>query len=87
MKIDFNKLLAEHNQKSGEATGPSTPSTPLTKSQLARDMVQAGVIKSERGALNLIHYHINGKAKSADFLMLEFLKEKFNQPIEAILTN
>ncbi len=87
MKINFNKLIHEYNSERGKAKGLSPLSECLTKADLAREMVQAGIHTSLRSALNMIHYHQRGEAKSADFLMLEFLQKKFNKSTSEILTN
>jgi DNA-binding Xre family transcriptional regulator len=77
MKIDFAKLLTDYNQ--------SHPLDKLSKVKLAREMVAAGIMLSEISALNMMRYNSAGKAKSIDFLMLEFLCTKFNvKPNEII---
>lgn len=86
MKINFNQLINDYNQERGATRGLSPLSDCLTKAELAREMVQAGIHTSLRSALNMIHYHQRGEAKSADFLMLDFLKKKFNRTIDQILT-
>lgn len=86
MKIDFNKLIHEYNTEKGKIPGISPRSECLTKSDLAREMVEAGIHISFKSALNMINYHQKGTAKSADFLMLRFLMDKFNKTIDKILT-
>ena len=86
MKIEFNTLIHEYNQERGKTKGLSPNSECLTKADLARELVDQGILKSFKSALNMIHYHQNGVAKSADYQMLQFLMQKFNKPIEQILT-
>ena len=86
MQINFNQLIHDYNQEKGVTKGLSPNSECLTKADLAREMVDQGILKSFKSALNMIHYHQNGVAKSADYQMLQFLMQKFNKPIEQILT-
>jgi len=87
MKINFNKLINDYNTEKGATRGLSPLSDCLTKADLAREMVQADIHTSLRSALNMIHYHQRGIAKSADFLMLDFLMKKFNKTVSEILTD
>jgi len=87
MKIDFNTLIHEYNTEKGKIPGISPLSECLTKSDLAREMVEAAIHISFKSALNMIHYHQKGTAKSADFKMLDFLMKKFNKPVNEILTS
>jgi hypothetical protein len=86
MQINFNQLIHNYNQEQGKTKGLSPNSECLTKADLAREMVDQGILKSFKSALNMIHYHQNGVAKSADYQMLQFLMQKFSKPIEQILT-
>jgi hypothetical protein len=65
MKINFQEIIT----KSGQ---------PLTKAQLARDMVSKGIFKNQVSAYNMMQYHERGEAKSIDFELLKYLMEKFN---------
>ena len=51
----------------------------MTKLSLADEMFQKGLFKSRKSAINMINYHINGKAKSADWELLKYLCARFNK--------
>ena len=72
MKINFQKLIIESGK-------------PLTKAQLARQMVQAGIFKNQVSAYNMMQYHERGEAKSIDFELLQYLMEFFNLPMNKII--
>ena len=65
MKINFQKIITNSGQ-------------PLTKAQLAREMVAKGIFKNQVSAYNMIQFHERGEAKSIDYELLEFLKTRFN---------
>jgi hypothetical protein len=64
MKIDFQKIITESGQ-------------PLTKAQLARDMVAQGIFKNQVSAYNMIQFHERGEAKSIDYELLQYLMKRF----------
>ena len=66
MRINFEQLLKE----SGED---------LTFSDLARDMAKEGLFKNVKSAYDMIHYHINGKAKGCDWELLKYLCTRFKK--------
>jgi len=86
MRINFNQLIHDYNQERGKTRGLSPASECLTKADLAREMVQEGILKSVKSALNMIDYHQKGTAKSIDYEMLTFLEKKFNKTSEEIIT-
>jgi len=65
MKINFQRIITN----SGE---------PLTKAQLAREMVAKGIFKNQVSAYNMIQFHERGEAKSIDYELLTYLMERFN---------
>ena len=65
MKIDFDIII----KNSGEA---------ISKRNLAEEMYQAGVFKSVISGINMMNYHERGEAKSIDYELLEFMKQRFN---------
>ena len=65
MRINFQKLITNSGQ-------------PLTKAQLAREMVAKGIFKNQVSAYNMIQYHERGEAMSVDYLLLAFLMQRFN---------
>ena len=79
MKINIRKLILEWND--------THPDDKLTQRKLAKEMVEDGRYKNELSARNMLQYHSRGDAKSADFLMLEFLKRKFGKSTNEILTD
>lgn len=72
MKINFQKIITN----SGE---------PLTKAQLAREMVAKGIFKNQVSAYNMIQYHERGEAKSIDYELLLFLMNRFGLSIDKII--
>lgn len=64
MKINFQKIITD----SGE---------PLTKAQLAREMVSKGIFKNQVSAYNMMQFHERGEAKSIDYELLQYLMERF----------
>lgn len=87
MRININQLIYDYNTQRGKIRGVSPLKECLTKAELAREMVEAGVINSFQSALNLIQFHQNGKAKSADLELLKFLCRKFDKQVNEILTD
>lgn len=65
MKLDIKKLIED----SGEN---------LTQSALAQEMVDAGIFKTKRSAVNMIQYHNKGNSKSVDWSLLKFLCSRFH---------
>ena len=72
MRIDFQKIITN----SGE---------PLTKAQLAREMVAKGIFKNQVSAYNMMQYHERGEAKSIDYELLQYLMERFRLTASQIL--
>jgi hypothetical protein len=72
MKIDFQKMITNSGK-------------PLTKAQLARDMVAEGIFKNQVTAYNMIQYHERGEAKSIDYELLQYLMEKFSLTASQII--
>lgn len=64
-RINFQELITNSGQ-------------PLTKAQLARDMVANGLFKNQVSAYNIIQYHERGEAKSIDYELLQYLMNRFN---------
>ena len=73
MKINFQNIITN----SGE---------PLTKSQLAREMVKAGIFKNQVSAYNMIQYHERGEAKSIDYDLLRYLMNRFGLTMNEIIS-
>lgn len=65
MQINFRKIIEQSGEK-------------LSLRQLAKEMTDKGLFKNLNSAYSMLMYHQSGKAKSVDFLMLEYLKERFN---------
>jgi len=65
MKIDFQKIIMDSGQ-------------PITKAQLAREMVAEGIFKNQVSAYNMIQFHERGEAKSIDYELLQYLMKRFN---------
>ena len=72
MKIDFNQLIKD----SGES---------LTIPKLAQEMTDKGLFKNKKSAYDMIHYHINGKARSVDFRLLLYLMKRFGKTAQEII--
>lgn len=72
MKINFQQIITN----SGE---------PLTKAQLAREMVAKGIFKNQVSAYNMIQYHERGEALSIDYQLLQYLMERFNLTASQII--
>ena len=72
MKIDFQKIITNSGK-------------PLTKAQLARDMVAKGIFKTQVSAYHIIQYHERGEAKSIDYELLQYLMERFSLTASQIL--
>lgn len=72
MHIDFIKLLSESDDH-------------LTVPQLAKDMAKEGLFKNQKSAYDMIRYHMEGKAKGCDFLLVEYLCKRFNKKLNDIL--
>jgi hypothetical protein len=70
MVIPISKLIAEHNEKTGER---------MTKASLARELVKHGDYKSEPAARNAMAYMESGKAKGLDKLLYMYLCERFHK--------
>jgi len=79
MMIDFKQLIEDYNKGRRKIDL-------LSQAKLAREMVAAGVIGTEKSACNLIQYQQNGKARSIDFAMLNFLCRKFDKKPNDIIT-
>lgn len=73
MKIDFDTLI----EQSGDRK--------LTIPKLAQEMTDAGLFKNKKSAYDMIHYHLNGKAKSCDFQLLLYLIKRFKKPAQEII--
>ena len=65
MKINFQEIITNSGQ-------------PLTKAQLARDMVAKGIFKNQVSAYNMMQYHERGEAQSIDYELLQYLMERFH---------
>jgi len=72
MRINFQKIITN----SGE---------PLTKAQLAREMVAKGIFKNQVSSYNMIQFHERGEAKSIDYELLQYLMERFNLTASQII--
>jgi hypothetical protein len=72
MKINFQKIITNSGQ-------------PLTKAQLARDMVEQGIFKSQVSAYNMMQFHERGEAKSVDYELLQYLMDRFNLTADQII--
>jgi len=73
MKINFQKIITESGQ-------------PLTKAQLARDMVAKGIFKNQVSAYNMMQYHERGEAQSIDYELLTYLMGRFNLEMNEVVT-
>ena len=73
MKIDFQKIITSSGK-------------PLTKAQLAREMVAKGIFKNQVSAYNMMQYHERGEAKSIDYELLQYLMNRFDLTINQILS-
>ena len=76
MKIAIKELLQSHYKDTGEY---------ITQKMLAEEMVKEGIFKNIHSAQNMIQYNITGKAKSADYAMVEFLCKHFGVKINDII--
>jgi len=74
MRIDFQKIITNSGQ-------------PLTKAQLARDMVAKGIFKNQVSAYQMLQYHERGEAKSIDYELLKYLMDRFSLKIEDVITD
>ena len=72
MRIDFQKIITNSGK-------------PLTKAQLAREMVAKGIFKNQVSAYNMIQYHERGEARSIDYELLQYLMERFSLTASQIL--
>ena len=72
MKINFQRIITN----SGE---------PLTKAQLAREMVKAGIFKNQISAYAMMQYNERGDAKSLDYELLTYLMRRFNLTASQII--
>jgi hypothetical protein len=72
MKIDFQKIITNSGK-------------PLTKAQLARELVAQGIFKNQVSAYNMIQFHETGKAKSIDYELLQYLMDRFNLTASQII--
>lgn len=77
MKIDFRKLIKQWNTE--------FPLRRISQRSIAREMVEAGVLKSELSAAAMMQYHSSGKAKSVDYEMLLFLEKRFNKTFNELV--
>ena len=73
MKIDFQKIITN----SGE---------PLTKAQLAREMVAKGIFKNQVSAYHIMQRHERGESYSIDYELLDFLMTRFHITLNEILS-
>ena len=73
MRINFQKLITNSGQ-------------PLTKAQLAREMVAKGIFKNQVSAYNMIQYHERGEAKSIDYDLLQYLMNRFGLTMNEIIS-
>lgn len=71
-RINFQELITNSGQ-------------PLTKAQLARDMVANGLFKNQVSAYNIIQYHERGEAKSIDYELLQYLMNRFKLTANQII--
>lgn len=67
MKIDFNILIQDSGEK-------------LTQADIAREMVNKGLFKSFRSAVNTIQRCNSGKTKGVSWDMIKFLVHRFKKP-------
>lgn len=74
MRVNFKSLIEQSGEK-------------LSQRQLAREMTEKGLFKNLRSAYSMMMYHQSGKAKSVDFLMLEYLKWRFKKTETEILNS
>jgi hypothetical protein len=72
MRINFQEIITNSGQ-------------PLTKAQLARDMVAKGIFKNQVSAYNMIQFHERGEAKSIDYELLQYLMKRFNLTASQII--
>ena len=74
MQINFKKIIEQSGEK-------------ISQRQLAREMTEKGLFKNLQSAYSMMMYHQSGKAKSVDFLMLEYLKDRFGKTQTEILNS
>lgn len=72
MKLELEKLIKE----SGED---------LTIAKLAKEMARKGLFKNPKSAYDMLRYHIAGKSKSVDWVLLVYLCERFNRTVSEII--
>jgi hypothetical protein len=72
MRINFQRIITNSGK-------------PLTKAQLARDMVAEGIFKNQVSAYSMMQYHERGEAKSVDYELLLFLMDRFNLKIDQVI--
>jgi len=74
MRIDFQKIITNSGQ-------------PLTKADLAREMVAKGIFRNQVSAYQMLQYHERGEAKSIDYELLKYLMDRFSLKIEDVITD
>ena len=74
MRIDFQKIITNSGQ-------------PLTKADLAREMVAKGIFRNQVSAYQMLQYHERGEAKSIDYELLKFLMQRFNLKLQDVITD
>ena len=76
MKILISELLANHYKETGEY---------ITINMLADEMTKKRIFKNIHSARNMLYYNKNGKAKSLDIQILEFLMKRFSKTLNDII--
>jgi hypothetical protein len=72
MRIDFQRIITNSGQ-------------PLTKAQLAREMVAMGIFKNQASAYSIMQRYERGEASSIQYEILEFLMGRFQITLDQIL--
>jgi len=68
MKIQIKSILEAHKARTGER---------VSLNQIAREMTSEGLFRNFASARGMIFYNTSGKAKSADYALVEFLMRRF----------
>lgn len=77
MRIAITEILNSHYKEKGEY---------ITINMLAEEMTNKGMFKNLHSAKNMLYYNKNGKAKSLDIAMLEFLCKRFDKTIDELIS-
>jgi hypothetical protein len=72
MKIAITEILQRHFRETGEY---------VTINMLAVEMTKKGIFKNIHSAQSMLYYNKNGKAKTLDTEILEFIQNRFARTV------